>query len=82
MVSSPMQGPADPDRGADSAPSAKAVVSMGLPDEREYLMAAGLPINVVAIIKSTREALTRVLYVLKWQIFEAWCGRRSLSPYQ
>lgn len=36
MVSSPMQGPADPDRGADSAPSAKAVVSMGLPDEREY----------------------------------------------
>lgn len=45
-------------------------------------MAAGLPINVVAIIKSTREALTRVLYVLKWQIFEAWCGRRSLSPYQ
>lgn len=45
-------------------------------------MAAGLPINVMATIQSARAPLARGLYVLKWRMFEAWCGRRSLSPYQ
>lgn len=58
VVSSLMQGPAVPGRGADSAPAAGAVVSMDLATERENLMAAWLPINVVA----------RGLYALKWRI--------------
>lgn len=35
---------------ADSVSSARALVSVGLRSERENLMAAGLPINVVATI--------------------------------
>lgn len=50
--------------------------------ERENLMAAGLPINVVAAIQSTRATSTRGLYEFKWRIFEDWCGRKSLPSYQ
>ncbi len=38
VVSSPIQGPAVTGRGADSASSARAVISVGLPAERENLM--------------------------------------------
>lgn len=65
VVSSPMQGPAVPGRGADSAPAARAVVSIGLATERENLMATWLPINVVAKIQSARALLARGLYALK-----------------
>lgn len=50
MVSSPVEGPAVTGRRADSVSSARALVSVGLRSERENLMAAGLPINVVATI--------------------------------
>lgn len=58
VVSFPMQGPAVPGRWADSAPSAGAVVFMGLHTERDNLIAAGLRINVAVTILA-----------LKWHMF-------------
>lgn len=54
------------------------LVSVGLRSERENLMAAGLPINVVATIQSTRVPSTRGLYTLKWHMFVDWCEGKCL----
>lgn len=70
VVSSSVQRSAAPGRGADSASSAGAVGAVGLPAERERLMAAGFPVDVVATIQSARAPLTRGLYAFKWRIFE------------
>ncbi len=72
MVSSSVQRSAVPGRGADSASLAGAVVAVGLPAERERLMAAGLPVDVVAAIQSARAPSTRGIYAFKW--------RKALSP--
>lgn len=48
-------------QGADSASSAGALVSVGLPAERENLMAAGFPSNVEETIQSARAPSTRGL---------------------
>lgn len=50
-----------------------AVVSMGLPAERRNQSMLWPQYSVLGL---------RQLYTLKWHMFEAWCGRRSLPPYQ
>ncbi|XP_067290316.1 uncharacterized protein [Pseudorasbora parva] len=56
--------------------------SLGLARERWNLSAAGLPPSVIHTIQSARASSTRSLYSNKWRVFEEWCGRSNIVPFQ
>ncbi|XP_047663485.1 uncharacterized protein LOC113652359 [Tachysurus fulvidraco] len=69
--------------GRGDLPSSSGHVSpLGLARERWNLNAAGLPSSVIHTIQSARASSTRALYNNKWRVFEEWCGRRVIIPFQ
>ena len=64
------------------SPSSRAHGSVGLARERLNLTAVGLPPTVVETIQGARAPSTRTLYNIKWGVFEAWCRRFNIIPYQ
>lgn len=55
---------------------------MGLAREGLNLSALGLPQEVINTIQSARAPSTRSLYSLKWRVFEDWCTRKRVIPFQ
>ncbi len=68
--------------GADFSPPPGTTQSLGLAREGLNLDALGLPQEVINTIQSTRAPSTHSLYDLKWQVFEDWCTRKGVTPFQ
>ncbi|KAI2662618.1 hypothetical protein H4Q32_001518 [Labeo rohita] len=75
-------GPAVPSRGANFLPSSGTNQSLGLAREGLNLNALGLPQEVINTIQSARAPSMRSLYDLKWRVFEDWCTRKGVIPFQ
>lgn len=75
------QGSVDPSGRADISSSPGAPRSSSLAPEWLSLTTAGLPQNVIHTIQSARAASTRSLYDRKWKIFEAWCIKEGVFPF-
>ncbi|KAK2823508.1 hypothetical protein Q7C36_020108 [Tachysurus vachellii] len=78
----PTEGPPVSGGGGDLPSSSGHVSPLGLARERWNLNAAGLPSSVIQTIQSARASSTRALYSNKWRVFEEWCGRRVIIPFQ
>nr|XP_055041679.1 uncharacterized protein LOC129429181 [Misgurnus anguillicaudatus] len=79
----PTEGPPVSGGGGGNLPSSSRHVSpLGLARERWNLNAAGLPSSVINTIQSARASSTRTLYGNKWRVFEGWCERRVVIPFQ
>ncbi|XP_073687910.1 uncharacterized protein [Garra rufa] len=75
-------GPAVPSGGANFSPPSGTDESLGLAREGLNLNALGLPQEVINTIQSARAPSTRSLYDLKWRVFDDWCTRKGVIPFQ
>lgn len=78
----PTEGPPVSGGGGNLPSSSRHVSPLGLARERWNLNAAGLPSSVINTIQSARASSTRTLYGNKWRVFEGWCERRVVIPFQ
>ncbi|XP_052450263.1 uncharacterized protein LOC128011656 [Carassius gibelio] len=76
------EGPPVTSGGGNLPSSPRQDSSLGLARERWNLSAAGLPPSVIHTIQSARASSTRSLYSNKWRVFDEWCGRIHIVPFQ
>lgn len=75
------QGPTVPSERTDISLSSRETRATSLAPEWLSLTTAGLPQNVVKTIQSARAESTRSLYDCKWRVFEAWCTKEGVFPF-
>ncbi|KAI2647004.1 hypothetical protein H4Q32_024505 [Labeo rohita] len=74
--------PAVASRWANFSPPSGMNQSLGLAREGLNINALGLPKEVIYTIQSARAPSTRSLCDLKWWVFEDWCTRKGVIPFQ
>ena len=62
--------------------SARAPSTLGLARERINLSTVGLSPRVIATIQCARAQSTRTVYDGKWRVFEEWCEKSHVVPFQ
>lgn len=77
-----MQIPSLTGTGGDLSSSPRMTGTLGLASEKLNLNMVGLPQNVFATIQNARASTTRTLYECKCRVFEEWCVKSHVVPFQ